>query len=177
MTTRGAPGGFLPSSPGQRPVGGLANSTAFRPSFEKLITPLRPSCTSTALELARRYPVDAGFSRRSLLRTFPDYTSVLPFSGFMLSEKEYAARSATVNAKYDEKIRQCQTSFLALKISLTRDMGRDEVGLYLQRMTKLNFKEDAEMLKIEFDREEEQRDLAKKAGARTCRPAPERGLR
>lgn len=81
----------------------------------------------------------------------------------MMSESQYASQCASINARYAEKLRQCQASFLALKIASTHDIGLN-VPAGMQRMTHLNFKEDSEVLKIEFDREEEMRELQKRAG-------------
>ncbi|EJT51029.1 hypothetical protein A1Q1_07823 [Trichosporon asahii var. asahii CBS 2479] len=99
----------------------------------------------------------------SVSRHFTLAESAHPANGPMLSPAEYATRCASINARYDEKLRQCQASFLAFKIAATRDISMN-IPAGLQRMTQLNFKEDSEVLKIEFDREEELRELNKAAG-------------
>lgn len=83
-----------------------------------------------------------------------------------LPEAEYAAQLSTLNTRYDEKLRQCRVSFQAFKTAHAHGVG--DIAAGLRRMTQLNFKEDAEVLKIELDREEELRELQKKYGYGAC---------
>lgn len=78
-------------------------------------------------------------------------------------ESDYAAQLSSLNTRCDEKLRQCRVSFQAFKMAHAHSVGDLPAGL--RRMTQLSLKEDAEVLKIEFDREEELRELQKRAGA------------